>query len=134
MKHLFYLVIVLVIGCADPRPEDQPADTAADTTSQAAQTRCGWFLNPTPGNAWLTDGDGEWTVGMQGGHQAEGDWPEFAEEEWVAVNGSYGYGCACFVATVDFGSRHVLEITSAESRPLSACRSDPALADWESQM
>ena len=134
MKYLFLLVIFSVIGCADQRPEDRPAEPAADTTARAAQTRCGWFLNPTPGNAWLTDRDGEWTVGMQGGHQAEGEWPEFEDEDWVAVNGSYGYGCACLVATVDSESRHILEITSAEPRPLSVCRDDEALANWESQM
>ena len=30
---------------------------AADQS--AAKTRCGWFENPAPGNAWLTDRDGE---------------------------------------------------------------------------
>ena len=24
------------------------------------ETRCGWFSNPTPANAWLTDKNGEW--------------------------------------------------------------------------
>jgi hypothetical protein len=40
------------------------------------QTVCGWFENPTPGNASLQDRTGEWVIGIQGGHQDEGDWPE----------------------------------------------------------
>src|SRR5690348_8019506 len=59
------------------------------------QNRCGWFYNPTPGNAWLFDRDGEWTIGVQGGPQADGDWPNF-REQWVETNGGYGYGCGCF--------------------------------------
>ena len=27
----------------------------------------GWLQNPTPGNWWLVDRDGEWTIGTQGG-------------------------------------------------------------------
>lgn len=72
-----------------------------------AETRCGWFSNPTPGNAWLTDRDGEWIVGTQGGAQADGDWPSFADSQWVATNGSYGYGCACMDVSVDRGASRI---------------------------
>jgi hypothetical protein len=40
---------------------------ASAAPAEAVQ-RCGWFDNPTSGNAWLYDRDGEWTVGIQGGH------------------------------------------------------------------
>jgi len=50
------------------------------------ETRCGWFVNPTSGNAWLIDHDGESSVGIQGGHQADGDWPQFRDAEWVVTN------------------------------------------------
>jgi hypothetical protein len=38
------------------------------TAYAAEENRCGWFSNPTPGNAWLKDRDGEWTIGTQGNH------------------------------------------------------------------
>lgn len=57
----------------------------------AEENRCGWFSNPTPGNAWLTDRDGEWTISVQGGYQAIGDWPEFKPKDWKITNsGEHG--------------------------------------------
>jgi hypothetical protein len=91
------------------------------------QTRCGWFDNPTPGNASLHDRDGEWTIAMQGSYEADGDWPAFKDSQWVRVNGPHGYGCACITAVVNAKTRQVLSISSARARPLSACRKDPAL-------
>jgi hypothetical protein len=99
------------------QPEDKPA------------LRCGWFENPTPGNAWLTDREAKWIVGIQGEHQAEGDWPEFSSREWVAANRSHGYGCACLRVVVDQGTHEVRRILSATSRPLAVCRGDPALKE-----
>ena len=71
---------LLTVGClllaavafvsARPRTPDAPE-------VDRAGTRCGWFSNPTPANASLYDRDGEWVIGVQGGHQAEGDWPDF---------------------------------------------------------
>lgn len=100
----------------------------------ALETRCGWFSNPTPANALLYDKDAEWIVGVQGGHQAKGDWPgEFKDSQWVKTNGHYGYGCACMSMHVDKKSHYVLEIKSASVRPLSACRQDQALKKkWKS--
>ncbi|HWW74139.1 MAG TPA: DUF4087 domain-containing protein [Pyrinomonadaceae bacterium] len=95
-----------------------------------AETRCGWFDNPTPANASLHDREGEWIIGVQGGHQAEGDWPEFGPKQWVETNGHYGYGCACMKVEVDRETHHVLRIESARARPLSACRRDRALKRW----
>jgi hypothetical protein len=91
-------------------------------------TRCGWFVNSTPGNAWLIDRDGEWTIGIQGGHQADGDWPEFRDAEWVVTNSGYhGYGCACLKLVADPHTQEVARIVSARTRPLQACRQDAAL-------
>lgn len=103
---------------------------AAAVATAAAETRCGWFDNPTPGNASLHDRADQWIVGVQGGHQAEGDWPSFGPKQWVETNGHYGYGCACMTVEVDRESGRVLEIKSARARPLSACRRDPALKRW----
>jgi hypothetical protein len=100
---------------------------SANSSESRPALRCGWFDNPTPGNAWLTDRDGEWIVGIQGGHQAEGDWPEFKKSEWISTNRSYGYGCACIKLIAERGSREVREILSSKSRPLGDCRNDKRL-------
>lgn len=99
--------------------------------AHAAGTRCGWFVNPTPANAWLNDADGQWIVSTQGGHQAEGDWPEFADDEWVKTNHYYGYGCACLKAEVDTRQMQVKRIVSAKARPLSVCKADRKLSKPE---
>ncbi|MBU6503892.1 MAG: DUF4087 domain-containing protein [Burkholderiales bacterium] len=95
--------------------------------ARKAETRCGWWSNPTPQNVSLFDRDGEWIVGIQGGHQAEGDWPDFKDSEWVNTNRHYGYGCACLTVVLDPRSHEVIRIRAAHARPLRACRQDPAL-------
>ncbi len=95
-----------------------------------AETRCGWIDNPTPANWWLTDADGEWVIGVQGGFQAAGTdlIPDLTAGEWVATNGSYGYGCICLDATTAAATRTIVEITGARQLPLSDCSADPKLA------
>ncbi|MBV9927799.1 MAG: DUF4087 domain-containing protein [Acidobacteria bacterium] len=125
LRLLFAGFIVLAAALLAARP-----GAAGTTATVRAETRCGWFDNPTPANASLHDREAEWIVGVQGGHQAEGDWPSFGPRQWVETNGHYGYGCACMSVEVDRDSKHVLEIKSARARPLSACRRDPALKHW----
>lgn len=103
------------------------AQASGRAAVRKAETRCGWWSNPTPQNVSLFDRDGEWIVGIQGGHQAEGDGPDFKDSEWVNTNGHYGYGCACLTAVLDPRSHEILRIRAAHARPLSACRRDPAL-------
>jgi hypothetical protein len=100
---------------------------ASSTPSLAPATRCGWFVNPTPGNASLIDRDGEWIVGVQGGHQADGDWPEFADDQWISTNRNYGYGCACMRVVADPKSHEIQKILKASVRPIKACRLDRTL-------
>lgn len=97
---------------------------------EKAETRCGWFSNPTPANASLYDSQREWIIGVQGGYQAEGDWPDIAEKQWVKTNVNYGYGCACLRVTVNRETSEVIKIVSSSGRPLSACRRDKALKKW----
>jgi len=97
------------------------------TLLEKSEMRCGWFSNPTPANASLFDRDGEWIIGVQGGHQADGDWPQFSPKQWVETNGHYGYGCACLRVRVDRAEQRILVIESAQARALSVCRRDPAL-------
>ncbi len=106
------------------------AGTRARTPGAQAESRCGWFSNPTPANASLHDRDAEWVIAVQGGHQAEGDWPQFGPKQWVETNGHYGYGCACMRLRVNGETHEVLAIESARARPLSACRRDRALKRW----
>lgn len=98
----------------------------------ATETRCGWWDNPTPANTWLIDSAGEWTIGTQGDHQAE--WADdafnpseriFPENEWVATNGSYGYGCACVKADFDPAKKRATYIYRIRSKKLTACTNDP---------
>lgn len=113
-------------------PEKPKTASAEKPASDKFELRCGWYANPTPGNHWLNDADGEWIIGVQGGHQAEGEsFPEFRDDQWVKVNGSYGYGCGCIRARVDRKTGYVLEIREAFAKPLSACENDPKLREPE---
>lgn len=102
----------------------------ADSAAAPFETRCGWFSNPTPANAWLYDRDAEWVIGVQGGYQAEGNWPDFEPRQWVKTNVNYGYGCACLRVRVNRETHEVIEIASARARPLEACRGDHSLRRW----
>jgi Protein of unknown function (DUF4087) len=98
--------------------------------ASATETRCGWLHNPTPANWYLTDKDGRWTIGLQGGYQAPGidRIPEKNEREFVKTNvGSYGYGCVCLEVTVDRSKQRITLINGGESLPLKTCREDPNL-------
>lgn len=99
------------------------------SASNRLETRYGWFNNPTPSNAWLWDRHGQWTIGLQGGYHAKGDWPTFNSQQWVETNRSYGYGCACMRVKVNYQTRKILEIKSAYAKPLKACRQDRSLKE-----
>ena len=99
----------------------------AQTKPDGAVKLCGWFDNPTPGNATLTDRDDEWTISMQGGHVAEGDWPTFTAKQWVRTGSSYGYGCACMVVIADRETHEINRIVSSYAQALSVCRKDRSL-------
>jgi hypothetical protein len=113
------LLVMVGVSVVSGLPESQ--------SNNKTELRCGWFSNPTPANASLYDRDGEWIIGVQGGYQAEGDWPSFGPKQWIETNVHYGYGCACLRVRVDRSTREVKEIESARARPLSACRSDRKL-------
>jgi hypothetical protein len=128
LRLFFAGLLVLAAVALTARP--RTAGALATLPAAAAETRCGWFSNPTPANASLHDREAEWIIGVQGGHQADGDWPEFGPKQWVETNVHYGYGCACLTVEVDRESNKVLKITRARARPLSACRRDKALKRW----
>lgn len=116
-------------------PEKKDQNTAFKNSEKTSaenkiENRCGWYENPTPGNHWLTDADGEWTIGTQGGESAEGDYPpEFSDAQWIKTNGNYGYGCACLRVEADKKEMRILRVVSGSAKPLSACRNDKALKE-----
>lgn len=104
------------------------------TTLLAAERRCGWLVNPTPGNYWLTDRDGTWTLATQGVETSDDvmlNLPDFDEDEYVASNGNYGYGCACLTVDVDKADARVIRTYSGKILPLRRCEADKSLPPAE---
>jgi len=123
-KIILVFIVVWVLNCANSvNAQMQPP------ALPRFETRCGWLDNPTPANVWFTDRDGEWLIGVQGGYQAEGEWPwpKFKPRQWTKTNNNYGYGCACLRVRVDRTTKRVIEIKSSRARPLSACNNDKFL-------
>ena len=107
-----------------------PLVLALANSAQAAENRCGILSNPTPANWWLDDRDGEWTIGVQGGYQAEGmeNMPEsLFGPGWIAVNGDYGYRCACLKVDTDRKTSRIRQIHAARPLPMRKCEADKAL-------
>jgi hypothetical protein len=95
-------------------------------SANAVENRCGWLHNPTPGNWWLTDRDGRWTISAQGGYQARGmdKIPSIGDREYIRTNGNYGYTCACLRVTTDRNKMRIIRIQSGKQLPLQTCRQD----------
>jgi hypothetical protein len=126
-------VVAWTLAAATAVRADEPAP-AADAAAAPPALRCGWLDQPTPGNATLVDRDGEWTIGLQGGHQAGGPRPRFRTGQWVRTgHGSAGYGCACLKVRADAVTQEITAIVSARAQPLATCRKDPALKGKEPQ-
>ena len=107
--------------------------TATAPAPAGSEKRCGWIVNPTPGNFWLVDRATRWNTGWlisaQGGYQARGfdNMPDMTTAGWVETNGSYGHGCGCMQVRTDRRNRQITRIYSAEPKPLAQCRSDRTL-------
>ncbi|MET0428112.1 MAG: DUF4087 domain-containing protein [Microvirga sp.] len=100
----------------------------------AAENRCGWYLNPTPGNLLLIDRDGPWWITSQmqaNGPDADGaddKAPNFDARQFVKTQpNGYGYGCACLTVETDRSANRVTKVVSGSIRPLSQCRADRSL-------
>ena len=123
------MIVICLLLASEALVSGLPGRPRVPAVAQS-ETRCGWFSNPTPANASLHDREGEWIIGVQGGYQADGDWPNFKAGQWVKTNGNYGHGCACLRLRVNRETNRVVEIESARARPLSACRRDRSLKRW----
>src|SRR5688572_22723963 len=117
MNRLGLVLVCIYLVCVSFASSTRREFASLTEAPEMAETRCGWFHNPTPANAWLTDAAGEWTIAVQGGYQAEGDWPDFSDARWVKTNINYGYGCACMKVTTNRAEKRVLTILSSYSRP-----------------
>ncbi len=105
--------------------------TLTATSALAAETRCGWLQNPTPGNWWLDDSDGMWIMRSQGDEDGPPGMdiiPDVSQREYVATNGYYGYACACMSVETDSSEMKITEILSFRQLPLSKCDNDASLA------
>ena len=113
---------------AESTPEPSPPRSTAVAAAAKGERRCGWLVNPTPANWWLTDRHGQWILGTQGADQAPGmdEMPDMSTAGWVETNGHYGYGCACMTITAD-GEGRVTRIADAQPRPLKQCQADRKL-------
>ncbi len=106
----------------------------ASSSAFAAQQRCGWYLNPTPGNLLLADKDGHWWITSQGqarGPDAAGaddKAPRFDDKQYVETqpNGR-GYGCACLTVEIDRAHQRITRISAGRTIPLARCQADKTL-------
>ncbi|AHI67070.1 DUF4087 domain-containing protein [Burkholderia thailandensis] len=98
-----------------------------------AEIRCGWLQNPTPGNWWLDDRTGSWTLSTMGGPEAEGMdlIPDMAGNQYVETNGPHGYACACLTVVTNKPERRIVKVLKAKQLPLSRCRRDKRLKEPE---
>jgi hypothetical protein len=105
-----------------------PADAALVPKAPGPARRCGWLHNPTPGNWWLVDREGQWVLGTQGREPLAGmdDMPDMSSAGWVETNGHYGHGCACATITAD-AAGDVTAVSDFKPKPIKACSSDKAL-------
>jgi hypothetical protein len=103
--------------------------------ASAAETRCGWWDNPSPSNVSLIDKDGEWLISQQGEYSAKGKFPKFDfmnEEKFVPTGqGSYGHGCVCLKVATESKGKKILKILSSNIKPVTVCLKDPVLQGKE---
>ena len=107
----------------------------ATPTLATAETRCGWYHNPTPGNVILEDADGQWWISTQGSAPVPGFddayTPAFDNRVRIDYAGQvtdrYGYSCAC--AEGAFTGDAVLSISRLTELPIAQCEDDPNLPD-----
>ncbi|MGV3548738.1 DUF4087 domain-containing protein [Rhizobium sp.] len=101
-------------------------------TTAVAENRCGWVQNPTPGNWWLTDADGQWTIMTQGSYEAPGmdAIGDISAGDYIANNGNYGYACGCMNVDTD-GEGVITRIYSFRQLSIAKCENDSALPSPE---
>lgn len=105
------------------------------SASQSAQLRCGWYMNPTPGDVYLVDREGTWWITSQSqakGPNAAGSEtmvPRFEKSEFIETQPGTGrgYGCACARVETNVQQHRVTSIITAKALPLARCKTDKSL-------
>ena len=103
-------------------------------TAMSAEYRCGWIENPSPGTWWMTDKDAHWEISTPGGHsvpsQSIDNLPNVIPNEYVRVNGIYGYSCGCLSVDTDKQHKRIVRIQSKGKQVfLKQCLEDKAIAN-----
>jgi Protein of unknown function (DUF4087) len=112
--------------------DDGKPHRPTEAATGPAKLRCGWWDNPTPGNVFFTDRDGDWTFAMQAMYEAEGRfWVDYKPAEGAPRGASHEHVCVCGRMQLDPDSRLARSVTDLHARPLKACRTDPALKGKE---
>ncbi|WP_284281777.1 DUF4087 domain-containing protein [Limnobacter litoralis] len=97
--------------------------TTACNASKQVINECGWFINPVPNEVTFATKHESWIISQQGGHEAQGDWPEFPDKQWAVTNsGFHGYGCACMKLEVETATHFVQKIVDSKIKSLDYCR------------
>jgi hypothetical protein len=96
------------------------------------ENRCGWYVNLTPGDLWLVDRQATWILTSQGDVQGPAavdveKAPDFDRTQFHAVQGDYGYGCACISVDVDPATDLVTKVHGGKALPLATCKADRSL-------
>lgn len=109
------------------------ATVALTAAAASGDKRCGWFVNPTPGNFWLVDPEGDWAIAWQGQPQPPGVemMPDMSTGGWVETNGHSGYGCGCVSGEVDRAEKKFIRIDGFQPKSLALCRADKRLPAYE---
>lgn len=97
----------------------------------AAEKRCGWLENPTPGNLWLIDAESDWTISIQGAGFIDEDsidkMPTIDDKEFVRTNGHYGFSCACLNVKTDKVKSEIVKVYGGQQLLLKQCLEDASL-------
>ncbi|PWQ97750.1 DUF4087 domain-containing protein [Leucothrix pacifica] len=102
-------------------------------SASAAEYRCGWIENPGPATWWITDKDARWEISTPGGYsvaaQSIDNLPNVIPNEYVRVNGIYGYSCGCLSVDTDKQNKRIVSIQSKGKQVfLKQCLEDKAIA------
>jgi hypothetical protein len=101
----------------------------------AAEQRCGWYINPTPGNLWLQDKDAIWSITSQAQSDgpdavgADDKAPMMNSNEYVDKGNGHGHGCACLTVDTDRKKKKITRVYSGHLLPLTRCKADGTLPD-----
>lgn len=99
-----------------------------------AEYRCGWIENPGPGTWWITDKDAQWEISTPGGYsvspQSIDYLPNVIPNEYIRLNGIYGYSCGCLSVDTDKQHKHIVKIHAKGKQVLlKQCLEDRAIAN-----